>query len=85
MDKNTFLPQEIEQCTICLKASEGIQLRHILNRDISGLLPDFFIVFIYRDRSKFQRIVPPFHNAGIEQIEASFHSSSNSLMKQNSK
>ena len=66
-----FLSQEIEQCAIGSKTSKGIQFRNILNRNVSRLLLDFFIIFIHDNRRELQRIVPSLHNAWIEQIETS--------------
>lgn len=76
VDRNTFLSQKVEQSTICPQTSKGIQFRNILNRNISRLLLDFFIIFIHDNRRELQRIVPSLHNAWIEQIKTSFHSSS---------
>ena len=76
VDRNTFLPQKVEQSTICPQTSKGIQFRNILNRNVSRLLLDFFIIFIYDNRRELQRIISAFHDAWIEQIETSFHSSS---------
>ena len=76
VDRNTFLPQKVEQSAICPQTSKGIQFRNILNRNVSRLLLDFFIIFIHDNRRELQRIISAFHDAWIEQIETSFHSSS---------
>ena len=76
VDRNTFLPQKVEQSAICPQTSKGIQFRNILNGNVSRLLLDFFIIFIHDNRRELQRIISALHDARIEQIETSFHSSS---------
>lgn len=76
MDGYAFLSHKVEQSTVCPKTAESIQLCHILDRNVSGLLFDFRIVFVHDNGRKLQRVVPALHDARIEQIETSFHSSS---------